>query len=107
MTTDAPDALDLARSELAAEMIPAPDDLLGDVGPLAVLHYCREALVYAVTSWTAQLAEEQVDEAPGGGELANALQAMCEALGALSVASVEVHLLPAGYLDGASDASQG
>ena len=96
------DANEMAQGELAANTVPTPDDVLADVGPLAVLWYARELAYYAVTFWTATLSADEAADIGDTSELAQALEAISLAAGNLDGACVLVSLLPSEYADDAS-----
>jgi hypothetical protein len=91
------DANELAQGELAANTVPTPDDVLQDVGPLAVLWYARELTYYAVKSWAAQLSLDDEVAVGDSSELSSALEAISLAAGNLDGACVLVALLPSDY----------
>jgi hypothetical protein len=91
------DANELAQGELAANTVPTPEDVLMDVGPLAVLWYARELTYYAVKSWAAQLSADEAGDIGEASELAQALEAISLAAGNLDGACVLVSLLPSDY----------
>lgn len=91
------DANELAQGELAANTVPTPDDVLQDVGPLAVLWYARELTYYAVKSWAAQLSADEAGDVGETSELSQALEAISLAAGNLDGACVLVSLLPPDY----------
>jgi hypothetical protein len=96
------DANELAQSELAANTVPTPDDVLADVGPLAVLWYARELAYYAVKFWSATLSADEAADIGDTSELGQALEALSLAAGNLDGACVLVSLLPSDYDTGAS-----
>lgn len=91
------DANELAQGELAANTVPTPEDVLQDVGPLAVLWYARELTYYAVKSWAAQLSIDEAGDIGDTSELSQALEAISLAAGNLDGACVLVSLLPPDY----------
>jgi hypothetical protein len=94
------DANELAQSELAANTVPTPDDVLADVGPLAALWYARETVYYAVKFWAATLSGTEADNVGDTSDLSAALEAMSLAGGNLDGACMRVSLLPADYASG-------
>lgn len=96
------DANEMAQGELAANTVPTPDDVLQDVGPLAVLWYARELAYYAVKSWAAQLSLTDHDDIHAESELSEALQGISLAAGNLDAACILVSLLPPDYADDAT-----
>lgn len=96
------DANEMAQGELAANTVPTPDDVLQDVGPLAVLWYARELTYYAVKSWAAQLSADEAGDVDQDSELAQALGGISLAAGNLDAACILVSLLPPDYADDAS-----
>ncbi len=95
------DANELAQGELAANTVPTPDDLLADVGPLAVLWYAREVGYYAVQLWTSLLSGDEAADLGDTSELAAALEGISIAAGNLDGACMRVALLPPDYGDSA------
>lgn len=88
------DAQQLAVNELAAATVPTPDDLLGDVGPLAQVFYL-EQLAYAVMrAYTAMLSASDDDAMPDDSEPVRALAALGEACGNLDAACILLSILP-------------
>lgn len=96
------DANEMAQGELAANTVPTPDDVLMDVGPLAVLWYARELAYYAVKSWAAQLSADEAGDVDEDSELGQALGAISMAAGNFDAACILVSLLPPDYADDAT-----
>lgn len=104
-TTPAPegaDANELAQSELAANTVPTPEDVLADVGPLATLWYARQTVYYAQQLWAALLSGDEAADLGDTTELAAALEGISIAAGNLDGACIRVSLLPLDYGDSAT-----
>jgi hypothetical protein len=96
------DANELAQSELAANTVPTPEDVLADVGPLAVIWYIREAAYYAVKFVSATLSTQEAADVTDDSGPARALAALSMAAGELDGACMAVDLLPLEYGDDAT-----
>lgn len=105
--SDEIDAQVMALTELAQNLVPAPADVLQDVGPLAVLWYARETVMHAVTTWTAQLIDGAAADVGDDSEPIRSHAAILMAQGMLDEACVTVALLPPEFSSGAPDASAG
>lgn len=95
------DPFELAQAELKASMVPTPDDVLVDVGPLAALWYARETAYYAMRLVSATLSIEGAEPLADDSEPVRALAALSTACGQLDGACALVGLLPADYADSA------
>lgn len=91
------DPFELAQSELKANTVPTPDDVLLDVGPLAALWYARETAYYAMRLMSATLSLTGTDDPDDGSEPVQALAALSVACGQLDGACSLLGLLPADY----------
>ena len=87
----------VAQSELAQNMVPTPDDLLADVGPLTQLWYARELCYSVMRLMAASLSLDDGEPLPDDSEPVRALAALTEACGMLDGGCVLVSLLPADY----------
>ena len=92
--TEAVDALELATAELAENMVPTPDDLLGDIGPLGVLWYLHEVAAYALQFYTGALSGDEARDVDDDSGPVRALGAMTTAMGVINGACIQVSLLP-------------
>jgi hypothetical protein len=88
------DAAEDAARELAEAMIMPPDDLLGDVGPLAQLLYLERLAWHVLTGWTGMLTVADSGDVPDDSEPVRALAALGLAAGQIDAACVLVALLP-------------
>lgn len=86
-----------ARAELGANSVPTPDDLMADVGPLAVLLYLRELSYYGMRLMSASLSIDNAEPPADDSEPVRALAALSQVCGELDGACVLVGLLPADY----------
>jgi hypothetical protein len=93
--TDTPmDTMDLARRELAANMMPSPEDMFDELGPVAVLFFTEQTLVECYKHFVVDLGApdpDVVDTSQGPGK---ALVAIGQALGMIDAACVELGILP-------------
>lgn len=83
-----------AQRELAEGMVMPPDDLLGDVGPLAQLLYLSRTGWHVLQQWTAMLASEAGDVVDDDSGPVRALAAITQAVGMLDYAQSTVGLIP-------------
>jgi hypothetical protein len=88
------DALDLATAELADNMVPTPDDLLGDIGPLGVMWYLHEMCGYALQFYTGALSAPEAGDVEDDSGPVRALGALTTAMGVINGACIQVSLLP-------------
>lgn len=94
MTPDQIDTMEIARTELASQMFPAPEDMFDDITPLAGLFYVEQCAVELYKVFVASLSAENtpdMDTSEGAGK---ALAAIGQALGMLDVACVAMGILP-------------
>jgi hypothetical protein len=80
------DAQQLARDELATAMVPAPDDLLSDVGPLAQLYFLNQCAEYVMKAWVGMLQGDTAAGVEDDSEPVRALAAIANATGQLAAA---------------------
>jgi hypothetical protein len=86
------DPADIARDELAAEMVPTPEDLLGDIGPMGTLWYLQQTMAYTVQKWAAMLSDPAAGEIEDNSGPVRALTALVTANGVINGACIEVAL---------------
>lgn len=92
--SDDVDPFELATNELAANMVPTPDDVLDDCGPLACLYYSAQVLAFTVGRWAATMDTELIAAPDDGSEPVQALEAITRALGAITGACSLVGVYP-------------
>jgi hypothetical protein len=88
------DAQDIARTELAEAMVPAPADLMADVGPLGRLFYLEQLAYSTLSAWAAMLSGDADEDPAATDERVVAMQGIAQACGALDAACVAVSILP-------------
>lgn len=88
------DALELAKAELADNMVLDPKDLLQDVGPLAQMWYIHEAAYGVMTGFVGMLSGDEAADVGDKDGPSLALQALAKACGMLDQACVYLSLLP-------------
>ncbi|MGH3571188.1 MAG: hypothetical protein ACRDUW_05065 [Pseudonocardiaceae bacterium] len=103
--TDVSDMRQRAVDELASEMVPTPDDVLTDCGPLATLWFLTQTAYTTMSRWTSTVADEVGAELKDGDEAIQALVAISQAAGILTGACVLMDMLPE-EADSPDDASQ-
>lgn len=94
MTTEPIDTMELARRELATEMLPSPDDMFDELSPVAALFFTEQCTVQLFKQYVADLGENDLgidDTATGAGK---ALACIGQALGMLDQACVAMGILP-------------
>lgn len=96
------DALELAKSELAEAMVPDPEDLLADVGPLAQLFYLNQTAYQVLKNYAAMLTAKGIETPADDSEPVRALQMVAEACGMLDGACQELSILPREAADDAA-----
>ena len=85
---------DQARAELSAALVLAPDDLLGDVGPLAQVLYTRELAWHVLRSFTGMLASDASADLEPDDPPIIALNELTMALGMLDQVCVTLGIIP-------------
>jgi hypothetical protein len=93
--TDGIDTLEMAKHELAADMVPSPDDIMDDLSPLGQLYFAEQTVYECLKRYTAALSEEATEVTDTSEGAGKALVAISEAAGMLDVAMVEMGMLPA------------
>jgi hypothetical protein len=94
MSDEQPDGLDLAKTELAEEMVPDPIEILQDVGPLAQLWFLHECAYGVLQSFTGFLSDEGSEGLDDDSEPVRAFAAIAKACGNLDGACQLLALLP-------------
>lgn len=94
------DALVLATRELAENMVPTPDDILCDVGPLGAVWYLHELADYVIRFYTGALSGDEAADVTDDSGPVRALAALVMAMGEINGACVAISLLPDGALSG-------
>jgi hypothetical protein len=89
------DALELAKTELATEMVPDPIDILQDCGPLAQLWFAHQAAYGVMQSFIGMQSGVEGEVLPDDSEPVRALAALAKACGNLDAACQLLNLLPA------------
>lgn len=84
----------IARSELAAKMVPSPDDIMGELSLLAGLYYVNQIAWAGYTLVTAELQEDAEKGINVPAEVTTALQTLAEVVGMLDEACIGLGLLP-------------
>jgi hypothetical protein len=97
MTDESPtaDAREGAKRELAEAMVPAPDDLLSEVGPYAQLWFVYNLASELLIAYASRLDPDDDDADALEGTVGKALAGIGEATGMLAAACVAMGLLPA------------
>lgn len=93
MTTEGIDPLAIATAELAEAMVPAPDDFLGDLGPLGAVWYCHEVAWATLRHYTALLAAPEGGSPDDDSEPVRAHHALGLAVGMLDQVCVILNLI--------------
>ena len=88
------DALEMAVGELAAAMVPTPEDILCDVGPLGVVWYLHELTNYAILFYTGALSGDEAKDVDDDSGPVRCLAALVMAMGEINGACAEISLLP-------------
>lgn len=88
------DALVIATRELAAAYVPTPDDLLGDVGPLAVVWYLHEVADYVIQFYAGALSGDEARDVGDDSGPVRCLAALVTAMGVINGACIQIDLLP-------------
>lgn len=83
-----------AREQLAAAMIPTPDDLANDLDPMACLFYLEQLGWTIFTVWTAFAEEQSGQDSQVDDDLAVTLAQLGVIVGMLDQACIRVGLLP-------------
>ena len=88
------DPEEMVRGELAAAMIPTPEDVMEDLSPLAGLFYLEQLGWAVLTSFTAY-AQEQLDaEVEGADDLSVTLSQIGAIVGMLDGTCARIGLIP-------------
>jgi hypothetical protein len=83
-----------AQDELGAAMVPTPDDVLADVGPLGQLYYLEQLAWTVFKNWTAFLASDSESSPDAKDERVEALEAIGLATGNTDQACIILGILP-------------
>jgi hypothetical protein len=94
MTTDPIDTMEMARSELAREMYPSPEDMIPELSPLAALFFTEQCAVELLKHYITSLEGEDQDALDTSEGIGKALEAIAQALGMLDAACVAMGILP-------------
>lgn len=86
------DALQMARDELGAAMVPAPDDLLADVGPLGQVYFLNQAADHVVRSIVGMMSGPEAEVLDDDSGPVRALAACTIALGNIGAACVALSI---------------
>lgn len=89
------DPNELARNELAAAMIPTPDDVMTDLSPLAGLFYLEQLGWAVLTSWAAFASDAATTDPEAGDDLAQTLAQVGGIVGMLDATCARIGLIPA------------
>ena len=95
MSLSEPDALDMATTELAEAMVPTPEDMLADVGPLAQAWYLQQLAYHVMRSFTAFLSTDEAGDVADDSEPVRALGALTTLCGIADGICVTLSILPA------------
>jgi hypothetical protein len=98
--TDELDTLAIAKAELSAAMVPAPDDLLTMLGPMGQLYFTQQVCLELGTAYALNLSTQDASEVDLQENGARALQAIMEAAGMLTHACVTMGIMPPEALNG-------
>ena len=93
MTTIDPQAA--AQSELAAAMIPTPDDVCESLSPTGALYYLEQLAWAVLTLWTAYSSDQQGNDQDADDDLAVTLQQVATIVGSLDATCARIGLIPA------------
>ena len=88
------DPQELAKRELAEQMIPTPDDVCASLSPLAALYYIEQLGWAVYTLWTAHVADSVTDDAAVNADLAETLSGVGLVVGELDAVCVRIGLIP-------------
>jgi hypothetical protein len=86
--------LDEVVRELAENTMPAPEDVLCEVGVLARVYYVEQMVYELLRNLTAMASEDVGTENEAPASVVSALQAVAEGCGSLDVACVALGILP-------------
>lgn len=92
--TDALDAMMMARDDLVANMVPVPEDLLSEVGPLAKLYFAEQTAYEVLKHFAADLATFGAGDTDLEATVGKAMQGIATAAGALDEACIAMGILP-------------
>lgn len=84
---------DDAVAELQGAMVPAPDDILSEVGPFAELWFVRQVTCELLVSYAMRLDPDDPDAEALEGTVGKALTAIGEATGILNAACIAMGLI--------------
>lgn len=88
------DPCEIARTELAQAMVPTPDDIVGDLSPLACLYFLEQLGWAVLTCWTAYASDEADKGSESADDLAETLNAIAMTVGQLDQTCARIGLLP-------------
>lgn len=94
MTGPTIDTMEMARTELASNMFPSPDDLVSDLSPVGFLFFVEQCAVELFKQYVAELSENDAGVEDTGDGAGRAMAAIGQALGMLDTACVAMGILP-------------
>ena len=92
--TEGVDPMQVAVDELGGAMVPTPDDLLDDIGPMGCLWYLTQVAAFTLGRWAGTLDPDVVPDMTDDDGPVRALQAITLATGNLNAACIAVSILP-------------
>lgn len=95
------DPQELAKQELAKNLVPTPDDIAEMLSPIAMLYYFEQLGWATIKTWTGHLMEHAKDPAEITDDLSQTLQGIMEVVGALDEVAARIGLIPAEAVTGA------
>jgi len=95
MTDTAPTSMmEEAKADLSTNMVPTPEDVLGDVGPVGQLYYAERLLYVVYGMFAGLLANDAVEQPDDDSPPVKALAAIGMACGNLDAACIVMGILP-------------
>lgn len=86
--------LEAAKADLAANMVPAPEDILSEIAPLTRLYFVEQCLYELLNNFVAMAASSEGDPEAEASHLPTVIEALAKAAGAVDAACVYMGLLP-------------
>lgn len=86
---------ELVRAELAAAMVPTPDDIMADLTPLAGLFYWEQMAWGVLKLWAAEVADWTVADQAASDDLGATLNALADIVGQVDGLAAKLGLIPA------------
>lgn len=86
---------ELARAELAAAMVPTPDDIMADLTPMAGLFYLDQMAWGVLKLWAAEVSDLVVADSDASDDLGSTMATLADIVGQVDGLAAKLGLIPA------------